>query len=49
MTHGIGVYKDIADGIESYMSENGFDKVEEMVGLAHEIKGDGLSCKGMTR
>ncbi len=49
MTHGIGVYKEIADGIEYYMSENGFDKVEEMVGLAHEIKGDGLSCKGMTR
>ena len=36
MTHGVGVYKDVADGITGYMDENGFSKIEDMVGLAHE-------------
>jgi dihydroorotate dehydrogenase (NAD+) catalytic subunit len=49
MTHGIGVYKEIADGIEKYMESNGFSKVQEMVGLAHNAKGDGFSCAGMTK
>ena len=51
MTYGIGVYKEIADGIEEYMMENGFNKIEEMVGLAQQIgrTGDGEACTGMTR
>jgi dihydroorotate dehydrogenase (NAD+) catalytic subunit len=36
MTHGIDVYKDIANGIAHYMHMNGFSKIEEMVGLAHD-------------
>ncbi len=36
MTHGIGVYKEINDWIASYMTENGFKEVKEMVGLAQE-------------
>jgi dihydroorotate dehydrogenase (NAD+) catalytic subunit len=34
MTHGIGVYKDIAEGVREYMIDNGFSKVKELVGLA---------------
>ncbi len=36
MTHGLGVYKEINDGIASYMAKNGFNEVKEMVGLAQE-------------
>ncbi len=36
MTRGLGVYKEINDGIASYMAENGFNEVKEMVGLAQE-------------
>ena len=36
MTHGVGVYKEINDWITSYMAENGFKEVMEMVGLAQE-------------
>ena len=36
MTHGVGVYKEIADGIAGYMEKNGFSKIEDMVGLAQE-------------
>ncbi len=50
MTHGFGVYKEITDGITEYMKQNGFNKIEEMVGLAHNAgTGDVESCKGMTR
>jgi dihydroorotate dehydrogenase (NAD+) catalytic subunit len=35
MTHGFGVYKEITDGISEYMEQNGFTKIDEMVGLAH--------------
>lgn len=51
MTHGIGVYKEINDGITEYMTENGFSKIEDMVGLAHngERVGDEGPCVGMTR
>ena len=34
MTHGIGVYKDIAEGVREYMIDNGYSKVKELVGLA---------------
>ena len=40
MTHGLQVYGDIAEGIGRYMAENGFSKVEEVVGLAHEAGRD---------
>lgn len=36
MDHGLGVYKEINDGIASYMAENGFSEIKEMVGLAQE-------------
>ena len=36
MTHGLEVYKEINDGIASYMAENGFSEIKEMVGLAQE-------------
>ncbi len=36
MTHGLGVYNEINDGIASYMAKNGFNEVKEMVGLAQE-------------
>lgn len=51
MTHGIGVFKEIADGIAGYMDVNGFSKIEDMVGLAQESghTGDEGSCVGMTR
>ena len=51
MTHGLGVYKDIGDGIAGYMNENGFSKIEDMVGLAHESEhtGDEGPCVGITR
>jgi dihydroorotate dehydrogenase (NAD+) catalytic subunit len=34
MSHGFEVYKDINDGIASYLDENGFKEVKEVVGLA---------------
>ena len=51
MTHGFGVYNEINDGIAEYMNENGFSKIEEMVGLAHDSNrvGDEGPCVGMTR
>ncbi len=51
MTYGIGVYKEIADGIAEYMEENGFSQIAEMVGLAQQSgrSGDGEACTGMTR
>ncbi|MFH2110360.1 MAG: dihydroorotate dehydrogenase [Candidatus Bathyarchaeota archaeon] len=36
MTRGVGVYGEIVEGLERYMAENGFSRVEEVVGLAHE-------------
>ncbi len=36
MTHGLGIYNEINDGIASYMAKNGFNEVKEMVGLAQE-------------
>ncbi len=36
MDHGLGVYKEINDGIASYMAENGFSEIKEIVGLAQE-------------
>ena len=51
MTHGFGVYNEINDGIAEYMNENGFSKIEDMVGLAHDSSrvGDEGPCVGMTR
>ena len=51
MTHGFGVYKEINDGMIQYMTENGFSKIEDMVGLAHDsnLVGDEGPCVGMTR
>jgi dihydroorotate dehydrogenase (NAD+) catalytic subunit len=34
MTEGMNVYRDIADGIESYLREHGFSSVKEVIGLA---------------
>jgi dihydroorotate dehydrogenase (NAD+) catalytic subunit len=42
MTHGIGVYKEIADGIADYMEQNGFSEVKEMVGLAQNFENSGV-------
>lgn len=36
MTQGINVYKEINEGIKKYMKNNGFTKIEEMIGLAQE-------------
>jgi dihydroorotate dehydrogenase len=41
MTHGLGVYKEIADSISEYMNANGFSKIDDMVGLAHDSKQTG--------
>lgn len=51
MTQGMGVYKEIADGITEYMMENGFSKVEDIVGLAQQVgrSGDVEACTGLTR
>jgi len=38
--HGFKVFGDIAEGLERYMAENGFTRVEEVVGLAHEAGRD---------
>jgi dihydroorotate dehydrogenase (NAD+) catalytic subunit len=35
-TRGIKVFKEITEGIEFYLKENGFSRIEEIVGLAHE-------------
>lgn len=51
MNHGINVYKEIEDGIEAYMDNNGFNRVNDLVGLAHETSYvEGVeTCIGMTR
>ena len=51
MTHGLGVYKEINDGIADYMEQNGFSRVDEMVGLAQDFEKTGADtvCTGMTR
>ena len=36
MTQGINVYNEINEGIKNYMKNNGFTKIEEMIGLAQE-------------
>lgn len=33
---GIGVFKEVTDGMYRFMSENGYSSIEEMVGAAHE-------------
>jgi dihydroorotate dehydrogenase (NAD+) catalytic subunit len=35
-TKGIDVFSKIVKGIRTYMEENGFKEVEEIVGLAHK-------------
>jgi dihydroorotate dehydrogenase (NAD+) catalytic subunit len=35
MTHGVEVYAEIVNGMERYLAENGFSRVEEVVGVAH--------------
>lgn len=40
MTHGFQVYGDISEGLRAYMAENGFSRVEEVVGLAHDAGRD---------
>jgi dihydroorotate dehydrogenase (NAD+) catalytic subunit len=37
MTHSLDVYKDIAQWIRGYMTNNGFSNVKEMVGLAQNL------------
>ncbi|RLI03396.1 dihydroorotate dehydrogenase [Candidatus Bathyarchaeota archaeon] len=51
MTHGLDVYKEIADGITCYMENNGFTSISEMVGLAHDYENIGVdnACLGMTK
>lgn len=51
MTHGLTVYKEIADGIADYMENNGFTSIDEMVGLAHDYENTGIdtACTGMTK
>jgi dihydroorotate dehydrogenase (NAD+) catalytic subunit len=43
MTHGFEVYREIAEGLGAYMAENGFSRVEEVVGLAHDAGRDSKS------
>ncbi len=38
MTRGIHVYKEIVYGIENYLVDNGFSRIEEVIGLAQEGK-----------
>lgn len=35
ITHGLGVFKEVSKGIEKFMKEHGFSKIEEMVGVGH--------------
>lgn len=51
MTHGLTIYKEIADGITDYMENNGFTSIDEMVGLAHDYENTGVDtgCMGMTK
>ncbi|MEM2905375.1 MAG: dihydroorotate dehydrogenase [Candidatus Bathyarchaeia archaeon] len=35
-TKGIGVFREIAEGIEAYMARKGFDAMRQLVGLSHE-------------
>ncbi len=34
-TRGIGIFKEVADGMGIYLNDKGFKKVEELVGIAH--------------
>lgn len=34
-TKGISIFREVAEGINSYLEENGFKKVEELIGIAH--------------
>lgn len=36
MTHGFEVYGQVNDGIRGYLDRNGFNRISEVVGLAHE-------------
>ncbi len=36
MTRGMGVFREVTEGLERYLEANGFSRVEEVVGLAHE-------------
>jgi dihydroorotate dehydrogenase (NAD+) catalytic subunit len=38
MTHGFEVYSEINQGVKKYLVSNGFSKVDDIVGLAHETK-----------
>jgi dihydroorotate dehydrogenase (NAD+) catalytic subunit len=38
MSHGIDVYGEIAEGISSYLAENGYKDIKEIIGLAHQGK-----------
>jgi dihydroorotate dehydrogenase (NAD+) catalytic subunit len=37
MTHGFKVYSEINEGIRTYLAENGYSKVSELVGGAHHV------------
>ena len=49
MVHGINVYEEISKGISTYLVENGFNKVDEIVSLANDEKRkmSGEPCRGM--
>ncbi|MFQ6054318.1 MAG: dihydroorotate dehydrogenase [Candidatus Bathyarchaeia archaeon] len=36
MTRGLGIFRDVAEGVTRYLEEHGFGEVREIVGLAHE-------------
>jgi dihydroorotate dehydrogenase (NAD+) catalytic subunit len=37
MTRGFSVFNELADGIAEYMKKNGYSRIKELVGLAHEF------------
>lgn len=50
MMKGFVIYKEVINYIESYLKENGFSKIMEIVGLAHQKRGNksykDIGCKG---
>lgn len=35
ITNGIGVFREVSDGIKKFMESHGFSKIEGMVGVGH--------------
>jgi dihydroorotate dehydrogenase (NAD+) catalytic subunit len=36
MTRGFPVFNELSDGVAEYMEKNGYSRINEFVGLAHE-------------